>query len=58
MPGTYGPQPLIVKIGHEVLFHEHSGVPLEPDDDSVIILREDEILAFRDPKLIPLAAVG
>lgn len=48
--------PLKVAVGQEVLFHEHSGVNLEPDDDSLIILREDEILAYRDmPK--PLEAV-
>ncbi len=49
-------QPLTIRPGMEVLFHEHSGVPLEPDDDSVIILREDEILAYRDVPT-PLAAV-
>ena len=57
MPGTYGPQPLVIVVGHEVLFHEHSGVPLEPDDDSLIILREDEVLAYRCPDTA-IAAVG
>ena len=46
--GCAEPYPLLVKPGQEVLFHEHSGVPLDPDDDSVIILREDEVLAYRD----------
>ena len=41
--------PLTITEGHEVLFHEHSGVPLDPNDDSLIILREDEILAYRWP---------
>lgn len=56
LPGNQGLQTLAVKVGQEVLFHEHSGVPLEPDDDSLIILREDEILAYRDLPS-PLAAV-
>ena len=49
VPGMSYPIPLTVAVGHEVLFHEHSGVNLDPDDESVIILREDEILAFRGP---------
>ena len=50
MAGTYGTQALVISTGMEVLFHEHSGVPLDPDDDSLIILREDEILAYRWPE--------
>jgi len=48
VPGLSYPIPLVVQVGQEVLFHEHAGINLEPDDDSIIILREDEILAFRD----------
>lgn len=50
IPGNTYTVPLIVIPGHEVLFHEHAGVPLEPDNDDIIILREDEILAYRTPK--------
>lgn len=56
MPGTPSPVILTIMPGQEVLFHEHSGVPLDPDDDSVIILREDEVLAYRD--VSPAVAVA
>jgi len=56
VPGTIGPVPLVIVRDMEVLFHEHSGVPLD-DDDSLIILREDEILAYRWPSLRKLEAV-
>ena len=58
IPGVYGTQPLAISVGHEVLFHEHSGVPLESDDDTLIILREDEILAYRWPESKLIEAVG
>lgn len=47
VPGLAYPVPLALMVGDEVLFHEHAGVNLVPDDDSIIILREDEILAYR-----------
>lgn len=56
LPGNTQLQELTIKVGQEVLFHEHSGVELEPGDDSLIILREDEILAYRDVTK-PLQAV-
>ncbi len=49
--------PLTIQREMEVLFHEHSGVPLDSDDDSLIILREDEVLAYRWPET-KLEAVG
>lgn len=39
--------PLRIKPGMEVKFHSFSGVPLDEDDPDVIILREDEILAYK-----------
>lgn len=39
--------PLKVTPGMEVKFNSFSGVPLDDDDPDVIILREDEILAYR-----------
>jgi len=38
--------PLTVKVGHQVLFGQHSGVDMEEPDH--VMLREDEILAYRD----------
>ena len=48
MPSLGYPMPLTVQVGQEVLFHEHSGVELDADNDALVILREDEVLAFRD----------
>jgi co-chaperonin GroES (HSP10) len=41
--------PLSVDVGMEVRFHEHSGIELEDGNPDLIILREDEILAWRWP---------
>lgn len=38
---------LTVQIGDEVLFNKFAGVPLEEDDPDLVVLREDEILAYR-----------
>ncbi len=55
-PGVGYEMPLKIGVGMEVLFHEHSGVPVDPGDESVLILREDEVLAYRWPAT-SLAAV-
>lgn len=39
--------PLTIKAGMEVLFSTFAGVPLEGEDPDLLILREDEILAFK-----------
>jgi co-chaperonin GroES (HSP10) len=46
--GSFGTlQKLLVEEGDEVLFSKHSGYPLEGDDPDLVVLREDEILAYR-----------
>jgi co-chaperonin GroES (HSP10) len=40
--------PLKVRVGMEVLFGKHSGVDME-DDPELVILREDELLGYRNP---------
>lgn len=44
-PGANG-HPLTVREGDLVRFTAFSGVPLTDDDENVILLREDEILAY------------
>jgi chaperonin GroES len=39
--------PLVVAAGDEVLFNKFAGVPLEGEDPDLLVLREDEILAYR-----------
>jgi len=39
--------PLTIKVGMSVLFSAFAGVPLEGEDPDLLILREDEILAFK-----------
>jgi len=39
-------KPLTVQAGDLVKFTAFSGVPLSEDDESVVLLREDEILAY------------
>lgn len=46
--GNAALMPLSVKVGQTVLFSAFSGVPLEGDEPDLVILREDEILAFKD----------
>jgi chaperonin GroES len=41
--------PLLVQEGDEVLFNKFAGFPLEGDDPDLVVLREDEILAYRKP---------
>ncbi len=41
--------PLIVQPGMDVRFSRFAGVPLEGEDKDLLILREDEILAYRTP---------
>lgn len=49
-PGTRGSngtwRPLTVKVGDQVRFSAYSGVPMVDDDESVIVLREDELLGY------------
>ena len=45
--GNAFPIPLTLKVGDTVLFSAFSGVPLEGEEPDLVILREDEILAFR-----------
>ena len=48
--GSFGSlQKLTVKEGDEVLFNKYAGHPLEGDDPDLVVLREDEILAYRRP---------
>jgi co-chaperonin GroES (HSP10) len=47
-PGN-GKGPLTVKEGDIVKFTAFSGVPLAENDESVILLREEEILAYYTP---------
>ncbi len=46
--GSVSPVPLTIRVGMVVLFSAFAGVPLEGEDPDLIILREDEILAFSD----------
>lgn len=46
-PGPSGIVPLTLIPGDEVLFSKFAGVPLEGADPDLLILREDEILAYR-----------
>lgn len=40
--------PLTLRVGDEVLFNKFAGTPLDEDKDpDVVVLREDEILAYR-----------
>lgn len=41
--------PLTIAEGDEVLFNKFAGVTLEGDDPDLLVLREDEILAYRKP---------
>lgn len=48
-PGPGGLQKLHLKPGMEVLFQRHSGLPLDADEDpDVLVMREDEIMAYRE----------
>jgi chaperonin GroES len=38
---------LMLLEGDEVLFNKFAGVPLEGEDPDLLVLREDEVLAFR-----------
>jgi co-chaperonin GroES (HSP10) len=40
---------LLINVGDEVLFNKFAGVQLEEDDPNLVVLREDEILAYRKP---------
>lgn len=42
-----GLAPLLIAAGDEVLFNKFAGLPLEGDDPDLLVLREDEILAYR-----------
>ena len=54
-PGVNG-RGLTVKPGDTVRFTAFSGVPLVDDDEDVILLREDELLAYwRNRKPHPVA---
>lgn len=49
-PGANGIQKLLLKPGMEVLFQRHSGLPLDEDEDpDVIVMREDEVMAYGEP---------
>ena len=37
--------PLDVKVGDKILFGKYSGTEIKIDDEEVLILREDEVLA-------------
>lgn len=39
--------PLTIRPGMTVLFSKFAGVPLEDADPDLVILREDEVLAYR-----------
>ncbi len=39
-------KPLDVKVGDKVLFGKYAGTEVKVDDDEVLILREDDILAI------------
>jgi chaperonin GroES len=39
--------PLTIQPGMKVLFSKFAGVPLEGADPDILILREDEVLAFK-----------
>ena len=45
--GNLVPVGLTIQPGMTVLFSAFAGVPLEGDDPDLLILREDEILAFK-----------
>jgi len=45
--GNGGCTPLTVRPGDVVRFTAFSGVPLSDDDENVILLREDELLAYQ-----------
>lgn len=45
--GSADLKPLTIVPGMEVLFSAFAGVPLEGDDPDLVILREDEILAYK-----------
>lgn len=45
--GNLVPLPLTIAPGMTVLFSAFAGVPLEGDDPDLVILREDEILAYK-----------
>ena len=47
--GLLAPMPLKVTVGMEVMFGKHSGIDLE-EDPELVILREDELLAWRLPE--------
>lgn len=39
--------PLTIRVGMTVLFSKFAGVPLADSDPDLVIIREDEVLAFR-----------
>lgn len=48
-PSPNGLQKLILRPGMEVLFQRHSGLPLDEDEDpNVIVMREDEVMAYAE----------
>ena len=47
--GRLGGAGLVVTVDMEVLFGEHSGIDLDEGED-LVMLREDEILAYRHAK--------
>ena len=47
--GRIGGGGLIVEVGMEVLFGQHGGVDLDEGED-LVMLREDELLAYRRPQ--------
>jgi co-chaperonin GroES (HSP10) len=49
-PGTSRVTTLLVGVGFRVLFGQFSGIALDPDAPDVIVLREDELLAYQEPE--------
>lgn len=45
--GNGGLTPLLVRAGDRVKFTAFSGVPLDEDDETLVLLREDELLAYQ-----------
>lgn len=48
-PGSSRVTNLLVHPGYRVLFGKFSGIALDPDVPDVIVLREDELLAYAEP---------
>ena len=50
-PGSSRVTNLLVQVGHRVLFGKFSGIALDPDVPDIIVLREDELLAYAEPNV-------